>query len=425
VRRASNRCYVGFSAIVLMTSSGPGFGADNVRPSGAYVAEINTALTKADINTLRRLAQHGDAIERTLAPMAIERIRFDLDASNAHARACEQALHDSEPELAFYCARFVPSNARLAGESTAAARQELAIVQRYQGQLPARLLANFDARQAPALASLPETVVTSTQQSRALPIHTDASRAYTTDVTVNGKSVTLKVDTGAPTILGAATAARLGVRIVLAKDGSIRGAMGHESIKQLGVLDSLSLGGTTIQHLPVAVIPEEHNALGMDALRLLGTFELTSDRLIVYGRGSLPPSCVQPIRLSSTFAGSTPAVVLDLMVDGTPHPALMDTGSDFYITGIDHANLPEPPTRGLAIKDVNASGSQAGYSRKTATVQLGDNKLHLTFPELSGVTAPYDFILGNASLRDFRFFVDFNRRTGCVLSKDQRAPDIH
>ncbi|WP_369928830.1 TIGR02281 family clan AA aspartic protease [Xanthomonas sp. NCPPB 2632] len=385
-------------------------------PPQRAISRVNRALAGADLGTLIEMRNGQDSVARILAGIAIERVHFNLDKSSADAKACEAQLHDTLPNIAFYCARFVSSNLRLAGRTREASLEEIDVVRRYQGLVPASLLDNFDFKQAPAFAALPDTKVILPTEPSSIPVKKSQSRNTTVEVTINGKAVTLKVDTGAPTILGAETAGRLGVRIVLQKDGVIRGALGKESVKQLGILDRLSFGGVTMENLPVAVIPEEHNALGMDVLKRLGAFELTQTSLVIYGTGRQQPVCNEPLLVSSTFVGATPAVVHAIKVNGVSFNALMDSGSDFYLTQMvrgdatDHAS-----TEALAIKDVNQSGQSVQSERITANVELGGVPRTATFTSLRGTAVPYDYILGNGAFKDVSLFVDFDHRRSCLI----------
>jgi hypothetical protein len=217
-------------------------------------------------------------------------------------------------------------------------------------------------------------------------------------------------------MLGEETARQLGVRIVLQHDGALQGAMGRKSEKQLGLIDTLSFGDVVVKNLPVAIIPEEHNSLGMDVLKRVAAFRLAQHELTIYGSARQHPACKQPLLIGSTFWGSTPLVVQQLSVDGSPHTTLLDSGSDFYLTGITHDKAAATDGQ-LFVKDINGPGSVMKFARQTASIVLAGRTIRLTFAALPGVDEPYDYILGSGALQDADFFVDFEQRVSCILQK--------
>src|SRR5262249_45380659 len=147
-----------------------------------------------------------------------------------------------------------------------------------------------------------------------------------------------------------------------------------------------------------------------------GAFRLTRSDLTIYGASQQRPACSQPLLVGSTFWGSTPTVIQQLSVDGSPRSTLLDSGSDFYLTGIAHDSAAQADGQ-LFVKDVNGPGGPVTFARQTASVVLGERTIRLSFASLPGADEPYDYILGSGALQDADFFVDFERRTSCLLPK--------
>lgn len=389
---------------------------DTALPYVASIAAVNRAIQGADLSALNAMSGDEDPVNRQLAAMAVARVHYDLDKSSESARACEEQWQASIPNLAFYCARFVSSNLRLQGNDQEAARQEMAIVDRYRDKLPKALLNNFEYKRAPAFAALPPTTLSVPPEGTVIPLRKTARLASALEADINGHRVFLRLDSGAPTMLGAETARQLGVRIVLQRDGALQGAMGRKSEKQLGVIDTLSFGDVVVKNLAVAVIPEERNALGMDVLNRVVAFRLAQHGLTIYGPGRQRPTCKQPLLVGSTFWGSTPLVVQQLSVDGSPRTTLLDSGSDFYLTGITHDKAAATDGQ-LFVKDINGPGGMVKFARQTASIMLAERTIRLTFASLPDADVPYDYILGSGALQDADFFVDFAQRVSCILPK--------
>ena len=406
-----------FLALSLCTApAGPASAKDTELPYISSIAKIDRAIMGADLPALNTMSSDTDPVNRQLASMAIARIHYELDKSSQIASACEEKWQTSIPNLAFYCARFVPSNLRLSGKDQEAARLELAIVQRYRGALPKALLNNFQYQRAPTFASLPATTSSIPAQGSVIPTRKTERQSSALEANINGHAIFLRVDSGAPTMLGEETAQKLGVRVVLPRDGSIQGVMGRKSVKQLGFIDTLSFGEVTVKNLAVAIIPEEHNVLGMDVLRRLGAFRLSRSGLIIYGASSSRPACDHALLIGASFWGSTPTVIHQLPVDGSLRATLLDSGSDFYLTGITHDPSAQADGQ-LAVKDVNGPRSLVKFTRQTARISLADHTIRLTFASLPGADEPYDYILGSGALQDADFFVDFDHRVSCILPK--------
>lgn len=296
------------------------------------IASINHAIVVADIDGLTAQYRSQDAVEHALAAMAIERVHGNFEQSSSIAGMCESSLKASEPFVAHYCARFAAANLRLMGERQKAAIEEESIAERYKGVLPAEKLNSPDLTQAPLYKTLPPVKVSIPAGITSIPLKRNPKRSSLVEVTVNGTSLQLVMDTGGYSILGEETARKLGVKVLLEKDGNVHGALGGASVKKLGLIEKLKLGNVEFENLPVSIIDEERNIIGMDALQRLGAFEVQKDAVLIYGEGASKPACETPLLLGTTFWGSPPKVLEQVRVDGVPQNALFDTGTTFYLT---------------------------------------------------------------------------------------------
>jgi len=384
----------------------------------AIIASINHAIVVADIDGLTTQYRSQDAVEHALAAMAIERVHGNFEQSNSIAGTCESSLKASEPFVAHYCARFAAANLRLMGERQKAAIEEESIAERYKGVLPAEKLNNPDLTQAPLYKTLPPVKVSIPAGITSIPLKRNPKRSSLVEATVNGTSLQLVMDTGGYSILGEETAKRLGVKVLLEKDGNVHGALGGASVKKLGLIEKLQLGNVEFVNLPVSIIDEERNIIGMDALQRLGAFEVQKDAVLIYGEGASKPACETPLLLGTTFWGSPPKVLEQVRVDGVPQNALSDTGTTFYLTS-NQPSTQGPLQRGgeLKLRDVTQGSQAVRFARKTSNVEMAGKNYQVTYASIEDLKMPYKFILGEGSLIDVHLFVDFKRQVSCLLPR--------
>lgn len=181
----------------------------------ALIASINHAIGLADIDGLTAQYQSKDPVEHALAAMAIERVHGNFEQSSTIANTCESSLKTSEPFIAHYCARFAAANLRLMGDRQKAAVEEESIAKRYKGVLPAEKLNNPDLTQAPLYKDLPPVKVSIPAGVTSIPLKRNPKRTSLVEVTVNGQSLQLTMDTGGYSLLGEDTARKLGVKVLL------------------------------------------------------------------------------------------------------------------------------------------------------------------------------------------------------------------
>jgi aspartyl protease family protein len=102
--------------------------------------------------------------------------------------------------------------------------------------------------------------------------------------TVDGKTISMIVDTGATTsIIGEKTATRLGIALPTDKSGkSMQTLAGTVPFGEAKVA-RLNVGGMVLEQLEVAVMPTsgDVSVLGQDAISRLGVVTLSGDRLTI------------------------------------------------------------------------------------------------------------------------------------------------
>lgn len=393
---------------------------DTHGPAGrdALIASINHAIGVADVDGLTSQYQSKDPVEHALAAMAVERVHGNFEQSSKIAGTCESSLRAGEPVVAHYCARFAAANLRLMGERQKAAIEEESIAERYKGVLPPEKLTNPDLTQATLYKTLPPVTVHIPDGVTSIDLKRNPKRSSLVDVTVNGTSLQLVMDTGGYSILGEATARKLGVKILLEKDGSVHGALGGASVKKLGLIEKLTLGNVVFENLPVSIIDEERNLLGIDALQRLGAFEVQKDAVLIYGNGASKPACDTPLLLGTTFWGSPPKILEQAKVDGTPQNVLFDTGTTFYLTS-NQPGTQGPLQRGgqLKLRDATHGSQAVRFARVTSNVEMAGKNYQVTYASIEDMKIPYKYILGEGALIDVHLFVDFTRRVSCLLPR--------
>jgi aspartyl protease family protein len=141
---------------------------------------------------------------------------------------------------------------------------------------------------------VPETVVareredTGTVQrlgGRRVALRADPRGHYEVDAIVNGRAVTVMVDTGATTVaLNAASARRLGL-FLSQRDYTVPIATANGVVAAAPVtLSEIRLGGISVRNVKAVVMPGEVlpiNLLGMTFLSRLSKFEIADGRLVL------------------------------------------------------------------------------------------------------------------------------------------------
>jgi clan AA aspartic protease (TIGR02281 family) len=399
----------------------PALAADSPHPGAprqAFLISLDHALVIADLDSLTAQYQSKDPVEHALAAMAVERVHGNFEQSSRIARTCETSLEASEPFVAHYCARFAAANLRLMGKRGEAAVEEEDIARRYKAVLAPGNITNPDLTQAPIYRSLAPIAVRIPDGVTSLPLKKNPRHSGTVDVTINGQPLPMILDTGAFTVLGEETAKKLGVKVLLEKDGAVRGVLGGVTDKKLGFVESLKIGNVEIDNVPVSIIPEERNLLGMNVLQRLVRFEIQRDALLVYGPNATTPPCETPLLIGTTFWGSPPKLVQRIPIGGVPQYVAFDSGSVFYLT-TNQASTQGPLEHGgqMLLRDANHGAQPVRYAQLTSKVEMAGKSYQLTYAAIEDVELPFKYILGAGALQDVRLFVDFGKRVSCLLPR--------
>lgn len=382
------------------------------------IATVAKAVSAADVPTLAEMYQHPpDDAARALAAMGLERIHYNLDASSADARVCERALIDSRPTLAYFCAVFDNGNLRLRAGNAIADAAEASIVERFAGRVPASRLDHLrdyvkaHAGEAAFRVDLPA-------QDFTLPLeHLSGSDIGALEAQANGKKTLLMVDTGSSVLtLDAATAKRLGVRM-LGHEAYDNGVLSHGVALASGVLDRLTIGPVVLHNVPVQVGPGHLRLIGLDVLKMLGTFRIVRNAINVYRTPTQQPVCQQPLLIASEPWGNSIRAVVALPINGTLRTALIDSGNSFYLSGDEDSakELALSYAQRLRIRDIGPLAQAARVSEATARVVVSGQPIDMTFAVFKDATLPWHYVLGSGALRDMDFYFDFPGRHSCQL----------
>jgi clan AA aspartic protease (TIGR02281 family) len=384
------------------------------------VRAVQHAVAIADVPALADLYRHGtDPAVRVLAAMGLERIHFQLDQSSVDARLCQQALLDSRPQLALFCAVFENGNLRLAQGSAVADAAEAAIAERFKGHLPAARLDRL-RDYATAHAGDMALSIDMPEHDFTLPLeHAPGDDRGALEASADGARARLVVDTGAGGIvLDPAMARRLGVRL----SGQVHhsnGMLSHGVAFDNGTLDSLAIGPVTLHHVPVSVAtgPSRTRLIGLDVLRMLGAFRISRDTLTVYRTPAHRPACAQPLLIASGPWGNSVRATVALPIDGTLRTTLLDSGSAFYLSADGPAmrELATSYAHRVRLHDIGLRTRAARVGEATARVMISGQPIEMTFGVFKDAALPWHYVLGSGALADMDFYFDFPARHSCQL----------
>lgn len=382
---------------------------------------IVRALHEGDVPTLANLFQHPpDPATRVLAAMVLERIHFNLDKASEDARICEHGLIDSQPNIAFFCARFANGNLRLSGQEHAADLDELAIAQRFVGKVP-RFELDAMRRYVEHRKKFPPIQVQRPSGTFVIAlgrkIRTDMG---TIEIEANGITLPLIVDTGSSDItLDAKWARKLGVRMT-GQSGTTNGFLSHGIPVGHGILDKLSFAGVTMEHVPVTVVPGKQRLIGIDVLRHLGDFRLGKNGITVYGSDARLPSCRQPMLIGSDLWGNHVRLLKAFPIDGILRTVLVDSGTSFFLAASQAARneLNLGRNRRIQLHDMGARKHHTRINVATVTVDIAGQPFKVSTPVFKDAHLPWNYIIGSAALRDMDFYFDFSHHHTCMLLHD-------
>ncbi|WP_078059650.1 retropepsin-like aspartic protease [Xanthomonas massiliensis] len=351
------------------------------------LATIEKAMGEADEATLQRIHdENHDSITHIWAVMALERVRFNLDAANRAAQACQDTLSELQPAVALRCGQFQSGNLRLAGQFERAWQLEKTLAQRYAGRGGG---AGKGAQAMSAYQRGREQV----PRPRIVPPAEPVKLAYVPDhgqilrpvvqAKAAGRSFDLLLDTGASSLtLSEELAKRLGVRLQ-DRQHHTGGVLSNDVPVREGVLDTLAIGPLVLHDLPVNVIATPDMAiLGLSLMTPLGSLRFTRDALYVAAASDTAPTCDSPMRVASDLFGNNLRLVPELPIDGRPRSVLLDTGLSMYLAGsqaiVDDVQL---RSRGhLATRDIGGGHAFANVRAAKVNLVISGQPFDVNFP---------------------------------------------
>jgi len=390
----------------------------------AAIDEILKAMQQGDAPTLITLYRStSEPVVHVWAAMALERVHFNLDAASADAKVCEQNLFETRPRIALLCGQFESGNLRLAGSAKEADDKETGLVTRYQGHGLEKALAGMqDYRHR--MDGIPALVVEQPAATTTLVLkQASASPVFTAKA--NGHNFDLMLDTGASDlVLGQEQAHNFGVKLL---DRSMRvdGILSKGVPAQRGLLDTLQFGDIMLRHVPVIVVPQSIALLGANLVAPLGALRVSRSALTISGtRQPLSRSiCDAPMLIASDLWGRTLTVVPQLLINGTSHAVMLDTGAARYLIGSKQA-LNEVTTlhRGKsAVGDIGDIYAFASVKNAKVNITIAGQPIDMYFDVYSNSDTRWAITLGAGALRDMDFVFDFQHQRMCfALHPDLR-----
>jgi len=390
----------------------------------AAIDEILKAMQLGDAPTLTTLYQStSEPVVHVWAAMALERVHFNLDAATADAKICEQNLFETRPSIALLCGQFESGNLRLAGHANAADDKEAELVTRYQGHGVEKALAGMqDYRHR--TDGIPTLIVEQPAATTTLALkQASASPVFTAKA--NGHNVDLMLDTGASDlVLGQEQAHNFGVKL-LDRSMRVAGILSKDVPAQRGLLDTLQFGDITLRNVPVIVVPQSIALLGANLVAPLGALRVSRSALTISGttQVSSHSTCDAPMLIASDVWGRTLTVVPQLLINGTSHAVMLDTGAARYLIGSKQA-LNEVTTlhRGKsAVGDIGDTYAFASVKNAKVNLTIAGQPIDMYFDVYSNSDTRWAITLGAGALRDMDFVFDFRHQHMCF----ELHPDLH
>ncbi len=390
----------------------------------AAMLKVEHALAEADVPALARMYQtSNDPAHRVLAAMALERIHFNLDKSSEDARLCERSLIDSQPEVAFFCAKLANGNLRLSRGASQANADELDMLRRFAGKLPQAQLDQMKSYVA-SHAEDPELQVVMPSHSFSIPVHRSLGQGKLPSVEAEsrGRKTWLLIDTGSSALtLDEDTARELGVAM-LGRTGKASGFLSRDIPIRYGTLARLDIGELTLLNVPVTITPGSHRLIGIDLLLRLGEFRLSETAITVGESADRDPACREPMLIASDPWGNGLRVVAAVSIDGHWRTTLLDSGSSSYLAADQYAldELHSNPGSRTNLRDMSAHQHAARVSRATADVDIAGQPFTVTFDVFKEASLPWHYILGSTALNYMDFYFNFRTRHSCLLLRPDR-----
>lgn len=244
------------------------------------------------------------------------------------------------------------------------------------------------------------------------------------DFAVNGIAQEAVFDTGAAlSVLSAATAERLGVRVLedMAEVGN--GVQGTVPVR-IGVAARIEIAGTVIRNVPFLIIDDAQLTfpqvpggydiraiIGLPVMRALGRLRMENA-----GRLTVLPGRADSPRAPNMHANGNDLYV-DVTIDGRPVPLFLDTGANETSLGTLYAEAHPETVAALETRDARLASAGGARQTRVATwtdvpVMLAERSLVLPQVSVSlpgaGPAARHYGVLGSNLLRAFESYtLDF------------------
>jgi len=211
--------------------------------------------------------------------------------------------------------------------------------------------------------------------------------------------------------------------LILGREHTTDGMLSRNVNARAGVIDRMSIGPVTLHHVPVQVVDSPARLIGLDVLKLFGSFRITKHDIAVYRSAEHRPTCEQPLLIASGVWGNSIRATVALSIDGDLRTTLIDSGSAFYLSG-DGPSMQALTTsyaRRLRLRDIGPRAHAARLGQATAQVIISGQPIDMTFGVIKDASLPWHYVLGSGALNDMDFYFDFIGRHSCQLLH----PDLH
>ncbi|MBX3562890.1 MAG: aspartyl protease family protein [Sphingomonas sp.] len=279
-------------------------------------------------------------------------------------------------------------------------------------------------RLAALLAGQPAQVVDGGVVAGAAPARVDRVGLPRIDFAVNGAAQEAVFDTGAAlSVLSAATAERLGVRVLEDAAEVGNGVQGTVPVR-VGVAERIEIAGTVIRNVPFLIIDDAQLTfpqvpggydiraiVGLPVMRALGRLRMENAGRLTILPGDPPSDGVQNMHADGND------LYIDVTIDGRPVPLFLDTGANQTSLSALYAEAHPEIVAALETRDVrlaSAGGARQSRVANWTDVPVGLAGRTLVLPDIP-VTLPGDGpagrhygVLGSNLLRAFESYtLDF------------------
>jgi predicted aspartyl protease len=259
-------------------------------------------------------------------------------------------------------------------------------------------------------------------QSDIIPVvwHGETSQGNSTalpyiQLLIDGKQTEGLLDTGTSgnLVLDKKTARDLGITHITYGWSRLAHLGGREQDSSLGNAQTVTVGSTQFQNVPVAIADtgDVPVTIGLNLLRQLGIVSFSAQQLVISSHA--PTSCTAPLAMGAPLAGSAGWVVYPVEVNNNKKYAIIDTGAPMlFYEARDNVTL-RHPALGLA-SSLNPLFSVAPKLSTRSNLNIADTRyLDQPYPVIQGV-GTFDYGVGAALLQHNTITMDFRNGHLCI-----------